>query len=162
MIKLRVDYWVSRFVLNLNEKNEVKFGGLKGMMYFCKSNIKYRLCMKISSDNFTVRAIRVSECMLNAAEDLASNQSREADLSKRGVIAFSPSYSVRFENDEVMLFSSITRFLVWIPIVGYNFLKDHENETIESVISVYTDENDSQTLRKFFSELNRYGVLSAA
>ena len=47
----------------------------------------------ISAINFNVRAIRVSECMLNAAEELASNAPREKDTNKPGVISFSPSQS---------------------------------------------------------------------
>lgn len=116
----------------------------------------------ISAINFNVRAIRVSECMLNAAEELASNAPREKDTNKTGVISFSPSYSVRFENDEVLLFSSITRYVVWIPSSGYSFLKEHENETIESVVGLYTDKKDIQVLQDFFDKLNQYGVLSAA
>lgn len=117
--------------------------------------------MLIPSD-FNVRAIRVSECMLNAAEDLVSNQPGDKNVTGNHVVKLSPSYCIRKENNEIMLFSSITRYVLWITESGYDFLMNHENETEESVINSFLDERDADVVKKFFEELNHYGVLSAA
>ena len=112
--------------------------------------------------DFTVRSIRVSECMLNAAEDLVSHQPGDINPKERGIIRFSPSYSVRIEENEVMLFSSITRFIVWISRSAYEFLKEHENEMENSLICSIPETEDAERVKAFFDELNRYGILSAA
>ena len=117
--------------------------------------------MLLASD-FTINAIRVSECMLNAAEDMISQQPGEFDKKNKGLIRLSPSYSIRMEGDRVMLFSSVTRYIVWIPITGYFFVKDHENERVDTVISSLPNKSDASIIRKFIDELNYYGVLSAA
>lgn len=122
---------------------------------------KYTFSM-FTSEVFYVRAIRVSECMLNAAEELDSNRPGIIDNSKSQIISFSPSYSMRIENNEVLLFSSFTRFIVWISKEAYDFLMEHQNETEESVISSIRDDESAQIIKKFFDELNHYGVLSAA
>ena len=111
--------------------------------------------------DFRVRAIRVSECMLNAAEDLVSHEPCESGGNQR-LVCFSPSYSIRMENDEVMLFSSITRYIVWLTKSGYGFLKKYENMPQEQVIQSLNNQQDQQIVKRFFAELNRYGVLSAA
>lgn len=115
----------------------------------------------MTKQDFIVRSVRVSECMLNAAEDLVSNLPGINSVDSRKV-CISPSYSVRFEKNEVMLFSSITRYIIWLTRAGYDFLMEHENETQSKVIQNITDAEESLLAREFFNELNKYGVLSAA
>lgn len=116
----------------------------------------------LTPSDFNIRAIRVSECMLNAAEDLVSHQPGDDNVTENHIVKLSPSYCIRKENNEILLFSSITRYVLWISESGYDFLMNHENETEESVINSFLDREDAAVVKKFFEELNHYGVLSAA
>ena len=77
-------------------------------------------------------------------------------------IKLSNHYFVREEQDQVVLFSGITRYIHFISKESYQFLKIAETQSFNEMSENYCeDEEDKQTLSDFFEELINKEIIIA-
>lgn len=77
-------------------------------------------------------------------------------------IKFNPNYFVREENDQVVFFSGITRFIHFISKEAYEILKEAEEKSSDKIMSMYCeDEEDKKKISDFFGDLIDKQIIKA-
>lgn len=77
-------------------------------------------------------------------------------------IKINSKYFVREENDQVVFFSGITRYIHFISREAYEILKEAEEKSYEEIMSIYCeDEEDKKALGDFFDDLFNKQIIIA-
>ena len=135
----------------------------------CKSrmdskNIKKNKIM-ITAKDLLIDVVRVSECMLNAAEDMISTPpNKNTKIETNRILRISTSYEVRDEGVKVVLFSSQTRYIISMSKKAYLFLKDIEGKNFAWILNNISDEIEVEknSIKDFLDELDSYKLFEAA
>ncbi len=119
----------------------------------------------ITAKDLLIDVVRVSECMLNAAEDMISTSpNKNTQLETNRILKIAASYEVRDEGVKVILFSSQTRYIISMTKKAYSFLKDIEGKNVTWILNNIPDEIEVEknSIKCFLDELESYKLFEAA